>query len=161
MSIVNGRAGCHPAPARPRHFHNSGSSWSYSNGHIRRRSPTMPENAAFLPSPSELSARGSNVAKDSGVQREWANVFENNVAPDVAVRYIPYASFPFSPSLSVEEPLQMFVCLFEKHLSFVFRMSSSSFQGTQHNASFSTQKHAEGGKHGVLGSKARKIYEHT
>ena len=28
---------------------------------------------------------------------------------------------------------------------------------TQHNASFSTQKHARGGKHGALGSKARKI----
>ena len=55
----------------------------------------------------------------------------------------------------------VFVGLFVRRLFFVFRMSSSYFQGTQHNASFSTQKHAGGGKHGVLGSKTSEICECT
>ena len=73
------------------------------------------------------------------------------------IRHVP----PQAPVVGEESSRCAAVRLFVRHFSFVFRMSSSSFQGTQHNASFCTQKHARGGKHGVLGSKAKGKFENA
>ena len=71
-------------------------------------------------------------------------------------------AFQEKSRVRVEAVQYYFFCLFVRHLSFVFRMSSSSSFKVHNTMLLSvTQKHAGRGKHGVLGSKVWKICECT